>query len=390
MRCMESTIEEIAKANKPIILFGAGNIGKEAGLYFIENHPEIRIEKYFDNSFFLWGKRIIDDIYCERPQGKVEEYVCLITTGEKHIKEIEIQAKKMGFFNVYIWSDTTDYNSEVHDLRRKYIDLLNKRTPKYNLYYVVDIVEHCNLNCQMCDHFAPISDEHFMTLEAYIRDAERIAEIYGDNGSIPFVCIEGGEPLLHPNINSIIENTRRILSKTQIQIFTTGLLLSKMGEDFWKICRICEVMLVVTKYPIKFDYEVIVELAAQNKVSLKFFSGDLTVKTSYHKPIDLKGTQNKYESFHRCYMANGECADLKGGKLYPCTFAANIHIFNQYFKQRLQITEKDYIDIYSTVTPEDIGEFLSNPIPACKYCDVKNWTYNHVWGISKKTINEWV
>lgn len=376
-------LETIKNTGKKVVFFGAGQYGKEAALCIKECYPEINAIGFFDNNWVLWGKRIIDDLYCEKPSISCENTVCLITVSEIHQGDIKKQASALGFEKIYEWK-----SSEQPDkYQQKYIDLLNKRTPKKKIYYVVDIVEHCNLNCQMCDHFAPLSDEHFMRIESFCRDMERMVELFQED--IPFICLEGGEPLLHPEIDQFIRAASRILPKTEILIFTTGLNLAKMNQDFWAACRECRAILAITKYPIPFEYKRIEQLAAENGVELRYFGGDITVKTSMHKPIDMEGKQNQYASFHSCYMANGECVDVKNGRLYPCTFVANLHIFNSRFNKNLEITDCDYIDLFADVNAEKIRSFLSNPIPACKYCKVTDWSYDHPWKISQKGIEEW-
>ena len=38
---------------------------------------------------------------------------------------------------------------------------------------------------------------------------------------------------------------------------------------------------------------------------------------------------------------------------------------------------------------EEVLNFISKPINFCKYCDIKNRTFNHEWKQSKKDIKEW-
>lgn len=379
----EKVLEVIRNTGKQVILFGAGQYGKEAASCIKEYFPEIHVVGFFDNNWILWGKRIIDDLYCMKPTDSWGNAVCLITISANYQRDVKRQVSNLGFEKIYEWESIEQPNR----YQQKCVDLLNKRTPKKKIYYVIDIVEHCNLNCQMCDHFAPLSDRYFMTIESYCRDMERMAELFGED--IPFICLEGGEPLLHPEIAQFIREASKILPKTEIQIFTTGLNLPNMNQDFWSACRECRVILAITKYPISFEYEIIEKLAVENGVELRYFGGDITVKTSMHKPIDMEGKQNPYESFHSCYMANGECVDVKNGRLYPCTFAANLHIFNKRFGKNIEITSRDYIDLYTEVDADKIREFLCNPISACRYCKVAEWSYNHPWRISQKKIEEW-
>jgi hypothetical protein len=78
---------------------------------------------------------------------------------------------------------------------------------------------------------------------------------------------------------------------------------------------------------------------------------------------------------------------LRDGKIYPCPTAANIEIFNKYFDRHLELSPKDYINIYEAGSMDEIFEFLKLPVPFCRFC-----THNNVsaeWHASKKEISEW-
>lgn len=104
--------------------------------------------------------------------------------------------------------------------------------------------------------------------------------------------------------------------------------------------------------------------------------------------MDLEGKQNKKEAFECCSQANN-CIFLKEGKIYACPIAANIVHFNKFFNKNLPIDKKDYVDIYKVNSMEKVLNFISKPIPFCRFCDVKNRTTGHTWGTSKKEIKEW-
>jgi hypothetical protein len=80
---------------------------------------------------------------------------------------------------------------------------------------------------------------------------------------------------------------------------------------------------------------------------------------------------------------------LREGKLYSCSFAPHVQIFNEYFKKNIPVTEGDFIDINDhEISRDDIYKFLAHPIPLCKWCRTKRSTMR--WGRSDKDIDEWV
>ena len=62
---------------------------------------------------------------------------------------------------------------------------------------------------------------------------------------------------------------------------------------------------------------------------------------------------------------------------------------SSYFNRDIEVSDKDYIDIYADITKEEVYEFLCNPPSACRYCKVSEWTFGHKWATTKKNICEW-
>ena len=82
------------------------------------------------------------------------------------------------------------------------------------------------------------------------------------------------------------------------------------------------------------------------------------------------------------------CITYHNGKIFPCSTAAFIYRFNNYFGEKIPITKSDYSDIVND-PKNTILEVISNPIPLCSYCDVNNRIYGNNWDISRKKITEW-
>lgn len=247
------------------------------------------------------------------------------------------------------------------------------------------LVEHCNLNCQYCDHFSPIAEKNFLDIETFEKDIKQLSKVL--NGNLKQLFLLGGEPLLHPQLIDFLPICRKYFPKTQISIFTNGILLEEQPEIFWKTCSQYDIEINVTKYPINLNFENIKRIAFSHVVKIQFFFTK-ELKTSWHAPLDLKGMQDKNENFAHCRYAN-YCVFLKAGRLYTCSIAPNIGHFNKYFGKNLPLTNKDSINIYKAKNEKEILEFLAKPIPFCKYCNVNARTFDHKWGVSKKEISEW-
>jgi hypothetical protein len=81
---------------------------------------------------------------------------------------------------------------------------------------------------------------------------------------------------------------------------------------------------------------------------------------------------------------------LVDGKLYTCARIAYIKYFNDYFGQDIEVTERDYIDIYKARNMDEIFDFLCSPMPFCRYCGIKHTIWDIGWSTSKKDISEWI
>lgn len=250
----------------------------------------------------------------------------------------------------------------------------------------VPLVEHCNLNCQMCHHFAPVAEERFANINQFEKDMARLYELLGDD--FHHINLTGGEPSLHPELLGFFRITRRYFKKSAVWLLTNGLKLKDFDDEFWKCCNENDITIEVTKYPLDFDYDALQKKAERFGVKYSYYSNE-PIKTSIHFCYDVTGQQNPYEQYNLCYFNDGHGRYLKDSKLWHCTVTPNFEHFNKYFGQDIQVSEKDYIDIYSDVTAEEILRFFAEPAPACKYCKIHETTLFNKWAVSKKSITEW-
>lgn len=248
------------------------------------------------------------------------------------------------------------------------------------------LIDHCNLNCWGCDVCAPIADKRYTSLESFIKDSKKLAEL--TQGNVKNINLSGGEVLLHPDVLEICKAARQMFPDSSINLFSNGILILSKGDDFWQFLQEHNISVMCTKYPINVDYEKIRQKANEFGLNFKFLNNEKVVKTSYHIPFDPSGKQDERENFINCFHAN-QCIGLHDGKLYTCSPAANAHHFNKYFNACMEISDKDYINIHEATSLEEILAFLAKPIPFCKYCNVKARTFGHDWQVSKKEKSEW-
>ncbi|MBO7529038.1 MAG: radical SAM protein [Bacteroidales bacterium] len=252
------------------------------------------------------------------------------------------------------------------------------------------LVDHCNLNCICCEHFSSISDVYYASPDNIFKDFRRFSHIQGVSKNDVNIYLLGGEPLLHPQINIILEGVRGLFpnyTNVRIRLVTNGLLLNKMQQSFWNCCTNNHIILSITKYPINLDYDQIEHLASSNRVQFEIFHVKIT-DTMRALPIDIEGRCDPTYSFEHCPIAH-RCCYLKGNKIFSCPRIPNINAFNKRYGYNLHVKDYDYIELTDSTTLDDIMCFLNMPNDFCKYCN-PDLIKNIPWKCHSNSDNEWI
>lgn len=325
--------------------------------------------------------------------------IILVSTTEKYHDEIAEKLNSVKKNSIYYISDilykSLENSSIIQEPKIKnYIDEAMKNItygyqrfiprPCYELL-IINILDHCNLRCKGCDHFACIADPYFVPYETIKRDVERISKIFHGDYIMQF-GVMGGEPLLHPDLLEILKVIRSEFEKARISVYTNGILLLKQKDEFWSVLRENNIGIMQTYYPIHLDFEGIADRAEKENVIYDYyqFTGE---KKLFKKVVNLKGTGDPVESFAKCHISNyGNF--LMEGKLYGCPFSCqSSRIFNKKFNQKLRMTEMDYLDIYKEDDMQNFFAFSARPKFYCRYCDGLRGGIQ--WERSKGQIEEW-
>lgn len=372
---------------------------------------EKRFSSFFDehgiNSVVVYGVGFFGKILIEELWKQGIQVVCGIDKKVLYYKNLSIKNlnDEIPSCDAIIVSPM-NYANIVNELKSRtdipiyvFADILDEidyrincnekmRQKNYLEYLVLNILDHCNLRCKGCDHFACLAEPYFVSFDFIRKDLKRMQELFaGEN--IMQIAVMGGEPLLHPDLLLILKEVRTCFPHAVIRLTTNGLLLLKQVDDFWKVCREERVTIVNTKYPINLDYSKIQEKAKKEGVEFRYFegTGEGIVKKSFKKIINLSGDSDINDSFLKCHISNyGNF--LMEGKLYGCPFSCQSYrIFNKKFGTDLKLTNKDYLNIYEVESSKEIFEFVSKPRPYCGYCE--GITKGFDWSRSQKEISEW-
>ncbi len=227
----------------------------------------------------------------------------------------------------------------------------------------INAVLHCNLTCRACSHRSPIFKKNITEPEVVYRDLKLLSKYVAPN----MIRVVGGEPLLHPNIEELIEAIRRSDAAPWIRVVTNGVLLTKASQRFWSL--VDEVY--VSQYPgFHLDQQQlnsISEIAQAFKVTLK-----LNIFNHFRESLagveseDAELTRRIYNS---CRIAHTwQCHAVHKGHYYLCP----ISLF-QYLKPDGEFAT-DAIERVALNESEYLGESLRSlilrktPLESCKKC----------------------
>ena len=256
------------------------------------------------------------------------------------------------------------------------------------------LAENCNLNCKGCAHFSQLAAKELADPAVLERDFARLSEI--SEGLVGKIHLMGGEPLLHPELASIMTSARKHFPNTLIKLVTNGVLLPKMNDEFFATAAKNKILIAATPYPLEINWDKVNEKIAEFGCDFEWFDGGEPGKKTFRRfALDKEGKQNARLNFMRCGMANS-CVLLRDGKLYPCSIIANIHHFNGYFGKKGELEKPmlpskiDYIDIYKATSYEEILRFMAHPAPFCRFCKLDEWVETGTWTTSKREISEYL
>lgn len=379
---MEDELLNLLK-NQKCVLFGAGEYAKNILAYSINNGVDIDrllVTNVKDNTSTIWGATVL---HINEYLHKLSDTTMIVCVKELSQDEIKNILEHIDIGEVVYISDQL-----YRDVKGKFKNPVLKKRNEMQLL-ILNILDHCNLKCVGCDHFACIADEYLVPYQILEKEIKRMNELMGNEG-IREISIMGGETLLHPDLPKIIQMVRLYFPKAMIRVTTNGLFLLKQKDEFWNSCRNNQATIIVTRYPINLDFATIKEKVVKEGVDFQFFEGtsDDVEKCFSKHIIELDGQEDFKERFSTCGIANyGNF--LMDGKIYGCPFACQaIRIFNKKYNENLVLSDDDYLNIYDAKSADEILEFAATPKKFCRFCG--GLVGGVEWKRSKMEKSEWV
>jgi organic radical activating enzyme len=235
--------------------------------------------------------------------------------------------------------------------------------------FELHVTEHCNLRCAHCCNTSPYLPEKTLSPDS-IR--ETLATMAGVLHADVFK-IMGGEPLLHPQIVEVLRVVRASGVADVVRLFSNGLLLSKMGDDFWRALD----QLTVSSYtsaPMRAAHLALIEEKA------RAFDVVLNVKPVAHfsqvmHDVRRRDAEAVRKTWEHCWLRH-RCLVARDGRFYICTRAAYLEDLHQRvelvdpFPDPARRRAEDSVALDDPDLAENVLALLnrSTPLNSCQFC----------------------
>jgi len=224
----------------------------------------------------------------------------------------------------------------------------------------INAVRHCTNACVACNHASTRYTEKYFMDPAVL---ERDLNVMKNHLRTKLLFVQGGEPLLHPNVVDLLRICIQSGIAKQCGILTNGKLLKQQGDDLWKLLHAGHCELRLSCYP-DLSPDIVPWIEAKAR-EWNFFV----------RPQQIDGFKPVFRSvpdgstYYGCPWRR--CLTIHEGFFYLCPLST---FWPQQFMSRVE----KWKDISPTVdglaieglTDEKLRSFLDrkHPLESCKIC----------------------
>ncbi|MDE7435602.1 MAG: 4Fe-4S cluster-binding domain-containing protein [Lachnospiraceae bacterium] len=373
---------------KKIILFGTTYMAKEAVSRFSSEIKD-KIAGAVDNDQNRWGEKFCAENICVDIYGpeylktqNFDEIALLIVS--KSYGEIRYQLdhmEELDDLHCYIYPWLLKYADEKELYKKRILDpyllrIERKEDPVYQKIVGktakgeapllipglnVIISNYCNLACKECSALMPyFSKKEYIVSNEIIEDLERLFDCIDACATADVI---GGEPLLHPELDKIIEFLIEQKKLNQIRIVSNGTVLIK--EEWLKIFSHPKVKMVISDYGYIVKMAALVKQLEVNKINFDIMSNMRWIKTG--RPEYMGKSEEDLEGEYYVCDNGLNCKTIMSGKFFGCGRSARLWALRKYN------SENDYRDLGDNeeLNREAVWDILNlKRMDACNYCNI--------------------
>ncbi len=225
--------------------------------------------------------------------------------------------------------------------------------------------EHCNLHCFGCSQSSPFLKPAYPDLDMLKQSLHFLSRILKPENFI----VLGGEPLLNPQLNQILDIGRGSGMFDYIYVTTNGILLHRMEALFWELTDIISLSVYPgTKHILEPQIPTLKKIADKYDVALIVDCCDEFSHINLSGPLDDGELVQRI--YNTCVLSN-YCHTLYDGRFYKCHPVACRDRFLASFGVKTNFGEVDGVVITSVPDLyERVYEYLMDmkPLNGCTYC----------------------
>ncbi len=362
---------EMERMNKMnILIYGAGKYCKNL-LEAIKKYPDIHLTGIADSNLCgeKFGYKILDlfngDIII------AQDIVIVIAMANAfNACEIAKRLNVYGFYHIYLYLNKkkTFENDFLKGECISLCDLDDLTLPSVELH----VTDFCNLNCRGCLHFSPLFEKKLPDFNIRIQDLYTLKKIFHKT---VVIYLLGGEPLLNPELDRYIIETRSCFPEAEIQIVTNGLLLLKLDEKVFEELHKNKITIVISEY--EPTHKIIEKIEKRlQEFRIDYAIREINIKERFNRPLSIIPN-----SKHRKTCISDGCTSVCDGRIARCPTLLYIDRFNEYFEQELP--NQGVIELKNCTNGKELIRKLKEKVPLCNHCI----EYEIDWDMCKTTIS---
>ncbi len=245
-----------------------------------------------------------------------------------------------------------------------------------------DITDKCNLNCALCSHFSPlVKEENKYSVQQFAKDVCRLQEL---TEHIENIGLWGGETLLHPQLDEIINIVRKAFPKSELEVGTNGILLPSISDKVLDAVRENDCTFRISGYPPTMKILDKIEERLRNK-GIKYSVAPVEL---FFKRYELQGDHNAAKRHAGC--GSKVCHVVKNGTFSSCYFPYGAQVFNEHFEEKFDVN-KSVFDLYDkNLNMISFTNKVKGCLDICRFCgEIKMYPWK-TSGEEKDDISSWI